>query len=122
MARKEESAAALRERMLRVAGRVQSPHVTTEPDLLEQAGGVQAKGKDSPAARPASGKPSAEEFVKVGTYMSKIRHKQVKQEAIDTDSKEWQVIDRALDLYFKTHYPPEPEASNTNRDSAARQP
>lgn len=43
----------------------------------------------------------AAELVKVGTVMHKDRHKQVKQEALDTESKEWEVIERALEMYFR---------------------
>ena len=43
----------------------------------------------------------APELVKVGTVMRRDRHRQVKQEALDTDSKEWEVIDRALETYFR---------------------
>ncbi len=34
-----------------------------------------------------------------------IRARQIKYEAADKSIREWEVVDRALDLYFKTHYP-----------------
>jgi len=33
-----------------------------------------------------------------------IRARQIKYEAADKGIREWEVVDRALDLYFKTHY------------------
>jgi hypothetical protein len=33
-----------------------------------------------------------------------IRGRQIKYEAADKGIREWEVVDRALDLYFKTHY------------------
>jgi hypothetical protein len=41
-----------------------------------------------------------------GFRLPTIRARQIKYEAADRGIREGEVVDRALDLYFKTHYPP----------------
>jgi len=79
--------------------------VIEQVDPIEEASrGLEAETPQSPGGpHQASQAPSIAlgDQVKVGTLMYRGRHRQIKQEALNTDSKEWEVIERALEMYFR---------------------
>ncbi|SRR6266542_1123214 len=54
-----------------------------------------------------------------GFRLPTIRARQIKYEAADKGIREGEVVDRALDLYFKTHYPPKSEKGSAPEHNTA---
>jgi hypothetical protein len=79
------------------------PHVQKTPaGTVEPQAQAASPAPDDPRRRTAD---VAEPKTFSAFRLPAIRGRQIKYEAADKGIREWEVVDRALDLYFETHYP-----------------
>ncbi|MGW1809255.1 hypothetical protein [Streptomyces sp. NPDC002078] len=84
-----------------VPSRREVPKPAPAPKSVEKKQAEPVAVPVDPRTQPV---PKGDQLMKAGWHVYQTRHRQVMYEAFMLDIKPWEVIERALDEYFKRHH------------------